>query len=62
MGLIPSPARWLKDMVLAAVAAQIQSLARELTYAASAAIKKKKKTTSLMKACFRNWVIISNKT
>ena len=49
-------------MVLAAVAAQIQSLAREPTYAASAAIKKKKKTTSLMKACFRNWVIISNKT
>ena len=44
-GLIPSPAQWVKGSGVAQVtsAARIQSLAQELPYATSEAIKKKKK-------------------
>ena len=42
MGLIPSLAQWLKNLAYVAVVAQIQSLARELPHATSAAKKQKR--------------------
>ena len=41
-GLIPSLAQWVKGSSVAAAEAEIQSLARELPYAVSLDIKKKK--------------------
>ena len=38
VGLIPSPAQWVKGSCIAAAAAWIQSLAQELPYAARACI------------------------
>lgn len=43
LGSIPSLAQWVKGCSVATAVAQIQSLAWELPYAFSAAIKKKKK-------------------
>ena len=43
VGLIPGLAQWVKGFSVAAPAAQIQSLARELPYATGGGIKKKKK-------------------
>ena len=46
MGSIPGPGQWVKGSGIAAPAAQIQSLAQELPYAAGAAIKKEKARNS----------------
>ena len=63
MGLIPSPVHWVKGSAFVTAVAGIQSLARELPYAAGVTLKSKKEkkffSSALGKESFRETVLDS---